>query len=84
MAVSYVPDFVAKTESEQNPIPRSFLIKSLKEFVGELEQDYLLCPVRAVKYYMQATKEIVPRPRTLFVSPRCRQGPFQRTPCHSF
>ena len=73
MAVSYVSDFVAKTESEQNPIPRSFLIKSLKEFVGELEQDYWLCPVRAVKYYIQATKDIVSRPRTLFVSPKCRQ-----------
>ena len=41
MAVSYVPDFVAKTESEQTPIPHSFLFKSLEGFVGDLEQNYL-------------------------------------------
>ena len=39
--VSYVPDFVAKTESEQTPIPHFFLFKSLEGFVGDLEQNYL-------------------------------------------
>ena len=72
-SLSYLPEFVAKTESDTNPIPRSFVVKSLKDFAGNLREDYLLCPVRAIKFYLQATSDISPRPRSLFVSPRCRQ-----------
>ena len=72
VSLAYLPEFVAKTESDSNPIPRSFIVKSLKDFVGNLDEDYLLCPVRALKFYFKATESLVPRPRTLFVSPRCR------------
>ena len=34
LSLSYLPEFVAKTESERNPLPRSFLVRSLEEFVG--------------------------------------------------
>ena len=71
-SLSYVPTFVAKTESASNPIPRSFLVKSLADFVGNLEEDRLLCPVRALQFYRRATSDIVPRPSTLFVSPSKR------------
>ena len=69
MSLSYLPSFVAKTESLTNPIPRSFLLKSLTNFVGDLEEDRLLCPVRALQYYLRATKHVVNRPSSLFVSP---------------
>ena len=69
--LSYVPEFRAKTESESNPLPRSFVVRSLKEFVGNLEDELLLCPVRALKIYLKRTERLLPHPRTLFVSPRC-------------
>ena len=72
MSLAYLPGFVAKTESASNPLPRSFLLKSLKDFVGNLEEEYLLCPVRALKFYLARTKDLSPRPSNLFVSPRCR------------
>ena len=68
--LSYVPEFRAKTESEANPLPRSFVVKSLKDFVGNLEEELLLCPVRALRIYLNRTKDLKPHPRTLFVSPK--------------
>ena len=46
--VAYVPEFLAKTESALHPLPRSFLVKSLTDFVAGLDQELLLCPVRAL------------------------------------
>ena len=43
--VAYVPEFVAKTELAVNPLPRSFMIKSLADFAARFDQDLLLCPV---------------------------------------
>ena len=34
LVLSYVSFFVAKTETVTNPIPRSFLLKSLGNFAG--------------------------------------------------
>ena len=61
---------MAKTESPSNPIPRTFLLKSLEDFAANLEDELLLCPVRAVSIYLERTRGLTPRPRTLFVSPR--------------
>ena len=69
LSLSYVPEFLAKTESASNPLPRSFMIKSLKDFAGDLPEGSKLCPVRAIKHYLTRTASIVDRPRTLFVSP---------------
>ena len=44
--LSYVPQFVAKSESLTRSIPRSFLVPSLSDFVAGLDDDLLLCPVR--------------------------------------
>ena len=73
MSLSYLPGFVAKTESLDNPIPRSFILKSLRDFVGDLEEERLLCPVRALSCYLKVTESLSPRSPNLFVSPRCRQ-----------
>ena len=68
--LSYLPEFRAKTESAVNPVPRSFCVWSLKDFVGDLPDELLLCPVRALHSYLARTSSLSPRPRTLFVSPR--------------
>ena len=68
IAVSYLQEFVAKTESVQNPLPHSFLVKSLCEFVGDLPEERLLCPVRAVHVYLEMTSSLAPQPRSLCVT----------------
>ena len=67
--LSYLPEFCAKTESAVNPLPRSFCVRSLKDFVGDLP-DKTLCPVWALRLYLTRTASISPRPRSLFASPR--------------
>ena len=68
--LSYVPEFVAKTVSFSNPLPSSFLVKSLSDFAAGLEEELLLCPVRALRIYLQRTDSFSPCPRRLFVSPQ--------------
>ena len=73
--LSYVPEFVAKTESFSNPLPRSFLVKSLSDFAVGLEDDLLLCPVRALRIYLRRTDSFSHRGEMnkvtrLFISPR--------------
>ena len=68
--LSYLPEFIAKTESESNPLPRSFVVKSLGDFVGNLHEELLLCPVRALRIYLSRTGNLKPHPRSLFVSPK--------------
>ena len=68
--VSYVPEFVAKTESLSNLIPRSFLVKSLSDFAAGLHEELLLCLVRALRIYLDRTASFSPLPHRLFLSPR--------------
>ena len=65
----YLPEFRAKTESAVNPLPRFFCVRSLEDFVGDLPDELLLCPVHALRLYLSLTASISPRPRSLFVSP---------------
>ena len=71
LVVSYMPFFLAKTESCLNPLPRSFVVKSLASFAFGLEEGSLLCPVRALRIYLKRTKGLSKRSSALFVSPRC-------------
>ena len=70
--ISYLPSFVAKTESSDNKLPRIFRIKSNRVFATGHEEGSLLSPVRALYLYMERTKEIVGHP-SLFVSPTNRK-----------
>ena len=76
--LKYFPEFMAKTESERNPLPRSFLVKPLLEFVGDFSEERLLCPVHAVRIYIDLTSSLSPRPRLLFVSPRGPSRPLSK------
>ena len=69
--LSYVPDFVAKSESLTRSIPRSFLVRSLADFVAGLDDYLLLCPVRALRIYLDRVSSLSPLHCRLFVSP-CR------------
>ena len=69
--LSYVAEFVAKTESALRPLPRSFEVQSLGDFAAGMPEDLLLCPVRALSAYLDRTSGIVNRPRRLFVSSKC-------------
>ena len=70
LSLSYLPEFRAKSESSSNPLPRSFHVRSLRDFVGSLPDELSLCPVRALQIYLRRTSSLSPRPRSLFVSPR--------------
>ena len=69
--LSYVPEFVAKSESLSRSIPRSFLVKSLLDFAAGLDVDLLLCPVRALRVSLNRTLSLAPSRRRLFVSLSC-------------
>ena len=68
--LSYVPQFVAKSESLTRSIPRSFLVQSLSDFASGLDDDLLLCPVRALRIYLDRIASLAPLCHRLFVSPR--------------
>ena len=59
--LSYIPQFVAKSKSLTRSIPRSFLVKSLADFAAGLDIDLLLCPVRALRFYLLRTRSLSPR-----------------------
>ena len=76
--LSYLPEFRAKSESASNPLPRSFQVRSLRDFVGSLPGEMSLCPVRALQVYLRRTASLSPRPRSLFVSPRAPSRPMSK------
>ena len=69
--VSYVPEFLAKTETAVRSLPRSFSVQSLGDFAAGLPEDLLLCPVRSLWEYVTRTSWFINRPCRLFVSPHC-------------
>ena len=68
--LSYVPEFVAKSESLSRSIPCSFLVKSLSDFVAGLDVDLFLCPVSALRVSFDRTLSLAPSRLRLFVSPK--------------
>ena len=69
--LSYVPEFLATTETAVRPLPRSFSIQSLQYFAAGLQEEFLLCSVRSLQEYLRRTSKFVNCPHRLFVSPRC-------------
>ena len=64
----YVTQFVAKSELLTHSIPCSFLVKSLSDFAAGLDDDLLLCPVRALRIYLDQTRSVAPVRHCLFIS----------------
>ena len=78
LLVSYLPEFVAKTETASNPLPREFRIRSLATIVGHSDEERLLCPVRALNFLRERTRNVTPKPRNLFTSPSDKSRPLSR------
>ena len=76
--LSYLPEFRAKSESDSNPLPRYFCVRSLHDFMGHLLDELLLCPVRALRIYLDRTSSLTPRPRSLSVSPYSPPRPLSK------
>ena len=76
--LSYVPEFVAKSESLTRSIPRSLLVRSLSDFAAGLDDDLLLCPVRALRVYLDGISSLSPLRHRLFVSPRRPSRPLSK------
>ena len=68
--LSLSPDFVAKTQIPGDPSSayKPFVIPALASSVGHDEPDRLLCPLRALKCYLQRTVSSRPKCSRLFVS----------------
>ena len=64
----YGPFFLAEIEAVSHPLPRSVIVQSLTDFVGDLPEQ-VLCPVRAIRYLRRAVRSVEFTPSTLFVSP---------------
>ena len=67
--LSYLLEFCTKTESSSNSLQCLFCVSSLKDFVGLLPEEPLLCPVHVLSAYISRTS-FSPRSRSLFVSHR--------------
>ena len=74
--LSYIPQFVAKSESLTRSIPRSFLVTSLADFAAGLDSDLLLCPVRALRLYLLRARSSSPGRHRLFRVPSAPCSPF--------
>ena len=68
--LSYIPQFVTRSESLTRSIPRSFLVSSLADFAAGLNTALLLCPIRALRLYLLRARSLSPGLHRLFVSPR--------------
>lgn len=77
LVLTYLPEFVAKTETPANPLPREFTLSSLSASVGSDDEERLLCPVRALHYYLLRTKSRS-RPRNLFLSVKNPARPLSK------
>ena len=64
----YGPFFLAKIKAVSHPLPRSLIVQSLTNFVGDLPER-VLCPVRAISCLRRAVRSVEFTPSTLFVSP---------------
>ena len=61
--------FLAKNQKDRQPkSSRLFKLPNLVQFVGSREPDRLLCPVRALRYYLSRTEPIRRGRRGLFIS----------------
>ena len=75
-----MPEFVTKTGSISNPLPRSFLVASLSDFAAGLDDELLLYPVRALRISSEKDFHFFfLLPRLLFLSPGCPSQALSKT-----
>ena len=68
ISLRFLPEFIAKNQPAGLPSPPIF-IKPLEPLLCDDDEDRVLCPVRALKFYKERTKFLrTPAKRRLFVS----------------
>ena len=68
--VSLTLGFRAKNDNKAKALPRNFLVKDLQQLVGR-EEERKLCPVRALRAYLERTKAFDNKNRkSLFLAPK--------------
>ena len=72
LVLHYDPFFLAKTESVSNPLPRSVIVQSLEDFVGDLPER-VPCPIRAVRYLRRGSLQIDYSSPHLILNDLCRR-----------
>ena len=80
--LSFESKFLAKNESHRLAVNRDFKIPALSSITDDREE-ILLCPARAVKYYLKLTA-CQGRAKNLFVSPRDPTRPLSKNACSAF
>ncbi|MPC48489.1 hypothetical protein E2C01_042262 [Portunus trituberculatus] len=78
MVLFYLAEFVVKTEIPSDPLPREFVLTSLSEAVCSNDDEWPLCPVRALRWYLHRAQS-PSRPRYLFLSVRDPTHPLSKT-----
>ena len=70
VTLSFVPEFVAKTEVPGDPATRLKPVElpALTTILGQRDEDATLCPVRALRQYLSLTEHARPACRRLFVT----------------
>ena len=83
MFLTYLPEF---REQSQSLLALCLVLSPfalLWDFVRDLPEELLLCPVRALRLYLSCTVSLPSSPHTLFVSPRAPTRPLSKN-THSF
>ena len=84
LLLSYVPEFMAKTDSATQRVPRSFTIPALEELVGNDEAELRLCPVRTLREYVRRLRPLRDGCPRLFVSLRDPSRPLAKNSISAF
>ena len=75
--LSFLPSFRAKNDSVFRNLPRVFEVVGLADLVGP-EDERLLCPVRALRCYLDRVSPLRGDAPSLFVSPRRPSLPMKK------
>ena len=75
--LSYLPEFIAKTETSLHPLRRDFVLQSLSGIFGPEDEEKLFCPARALRWYLHRTEDSS-RSHHLFVSVRDCTRPMSK------
>ena len=81
--LSYLSEFVAKASQRGIFFSVLYLMKSISDFPGDLEEESLLCPVRALRFYLCGTSDLSLRPHSLCLI-IVLQGYCQKMDCCPF
>ena len=78
----FLPDFIAKTQNLSVPDPHfdEFTVLSLDNFVDGIGDEFLLCPIRALRNYLSRMEQYHPGIECLFMSTGVRKKTVSRIP----